>query len=709
MSTEQRSKSSVRIALAGNPNSGKTTLFNALTGMRQKVGNFPGVTVERVTGKYIYKDTTHHLTDLPGTYSLHPTSEDERIVSSILLNPEDRDYPDLVIYVLDYKSLEQQLLMLSQIIDLRLPVVLAITMSDEVREGQYSIKTDKLEKKLGVPVILVSGRQELNLETLKETVQKQLDEDQQAEGFYHLQQQERFVLEELKPELYSASLSEYGNLLRFQHADWLPFLDDSTREEYLDLLRKVEFNPIKSQVHETMARFEKISPVAEQAIVKKAEHKTPTDKIDSVLAHPIVGPSIFFLVMLLVFQAIFEWATYPMDFIEWVFTSVSGVATHYLPDAWYTSLLTDGILAGLSGVLVFIPQIAILFILLGLMEEIGYMSRAVYLFDRFMSRFGLNGRSVVAMVSGGACAIPAIMSTRTIANPKERLLTILVTPFISCSARIPVYTVLVAFVVSPEVNWGPFNAQGLVFMGLYLFGIVAALGSALLLRPVVGGQTSGFLMIELPDYRSPSIKNIWMTVKSKVGAFIKEAGKIIFAISIVLWVLASYGPSEDMAQARQSALTTAETQQLTEQETNNLIAAKQIEASYAGHMGKWIEPAIEPLGFDWKIGIALLTSFAAREVFVGTMATIYSIGDAEDELRIRDKMAAEVRPGTDVPRYDLATAISLLLFFALAMQCMSTLAVVKKETKSWKWPIFQFFFMTGAAYLASLIAYQLLS
>jgi ferrous iron transport protein B len=699
---------SVKVALAGNPNSGKTTLFNALTGMRQKVSNYPGVTVERITGIYEHENKKYHLTDLPGTYSLHPTSEDERIVTSILLNPEDQDYPDLVVYVLDYKSLEQQLLMLSQIIDLGIPVILAITMSDEVKEGEYEIKEDLLRKKLGIPIVLVSGRRKLNLDLLKDEVAELADSLEPPHQFYSLQQQEQFLLNELDEDHFKEELSSYGNLLCLQHAEWLPFLKEEQKEYYTKSLEKLDFNPIKSQVHETMARFDKIAPLAEQAIVKKSEHKTWTDRIDSFLAHPILGPAFFFIVMLLVFQAIFAWATYPMDFIEWIFTSASQYVTQVLPGGWFTDLLTNGILAGLSGVLVFIPQIAILFLLLSIMEEVGYMSRAVYLFDRFMSRFGLNGRSVVAMVSGGACAIPAIMSTRTIANPKERLLTILVTPFIACSARIPVYTVLIAFVVSPDIYWGPLNAQGVVFMGLYLFGIVAALGSALLLRPVVGGQTSGFLMIELPDYRMPNASNIWITVKSKVGAFIKEAGKIIFAISIVLWVLASFGPGEEMSLAKQNAIEAAEERELSDQATQNLIAAKQIEASYAGHMGKFMEPAIKPLGFDWKIGIALLTSFAAREVFVGTMATIYSMGDAEDELRIRDKMAQDVNPETGRPTYDLATAISLLLFFALAMQCMSTLAVVKKETKSWKWPIFQFFFMTGAAYIVSLIAYQLL-
>lgn len=698
----------MKIALVGNPNSGKTTLFNALTGSRQKVGNFPGVTVERISGQISISGEVHTLVDLPGTYSLHPTSEDERIVASILLNPEDQDFPDLVVYVLDYKSLEQQLLMLSQIIDLGLPIVLAITMSDEVAKEGYKVNLELIQKKIKCPVILVSGRQKKNLEALKDLIKENLESPKKTPPFYRLQQQEQFILEAVLDEHKNDQLTTYGQLLCIEHSEWLPFLSDYVKKQYQKAILETEFNPIRSQVHETMARFEQLSPLAEQVVKKKQGYRSWTDKIDNIVSHPWIGPAIFIVVMLLVFQAIYAWASYPMDFIEFIFAEMGSYVRQVLPaEAWYTQLLTDGILAGLSGVLVFIPQIAILFFLLGLLEEVGYMSRAVYLFDRFMSRFGLNGRSVVAMVSGGACAIPAIMSTRTIANRKERLLTILVTPFIACSARIPVYTVLVGFVVARDVHWGPFNAQGLVFMGLYVFGIVAALASALLLRPIVGGQTSGFLMIELPNYRSPNWKSIGLEVRSKVGSFVKEAGKIIFAISIVLWVIASYGPADEMENARAQAFQTAQEQQLDEQATANLIASNELEASYAGHLGKFIEPAIQPLGFDWKIGISLLTSFAAREVFVGTMATIYSIGDAEDEFRVRDKMAADINPTTGQPTYNLATSLSLLIFFALAMQCMSTLAVVKKETGSWKWPIFQFIFMTGAAYILSWITFQL--
>ncbi|HQU58673.1 MAG TPA: ferrous iron transporter B, partial [Saprospiraceae bacterium] len=380
-----------------------------------------------------------------------------------------------------------------------------------------------------------------------------------------------------------------------------------------------------------------------------------------------------------------------------------------LPHGWFTDLLNDGILAGLGGILVFIPQIATLFFLISLLEEVGYMARAAYMFDRLMQVFGLNGRSLVALISGGACAIPAIMTTRTIGNWKERLITILVTPLISCSARIPVYTVLIGFVVPPKTIAGLFNLQGLAFMGLYLLGVVAALLSALVFKWILKSRENSFLMLELPEYRTPVMRNVFLTVWEKVRSFMWEAGRIIMAISIVLWVLASYGPRADMQAARQEALVQAKERQLDETATANLLAARQIEASFAGHIGKFIEPAIRPLGFDWKIGIALVTSFAAREVFVGTMATIYSIGSAEDDYSVRDRMAMERDPLTGRPVYSLAASLSLLIFYVFAMQCMSTLAVVRRETKSWKWPLVQFLFMSGLAYLGSLITYQLLA
>ncbi len=698
----------IQVAIAGNPNSGKSTLFNKLTGLNQRVGNFPGVTVDRKSGEIQHQGREFRFVDLPGTYSLHPTSSDERLTSSILLQPDDPDFPDMVLYVLDARSLEQQLLFLTQIIDLQIPVVVAMTMMDEWKSEEIEIKDEKLQKILSCPVQRVSGKTGENVEALKDTLAKCSTQLQKPSSFYALQQQEQFILDQCPQEIFHPSLSPYGRLLTLEHARELNLLSEEKLTVFESVKKDHKFNSIKSQVHETMARFDRIQPLVKKVTTPVVNSDSFSDKIDQVVSHRYLGPLIFVALMFLIFQAIFSWATYPMDGIEWVFASLSDVARQYLPAAWYTDLLTEGLLAGLGGVLVFIPQIAILFFLLSIMEEVGYMSRAIYLFDRFMSRFGLNGRSVVAMVSGGACAIPAIMSTRTISNPKERLLTILITPFIPCSARIPVYIVLVGFVVPAETYFGPFNAQGMVFMGLYVFGIAVAFLSALLIRPFLSGQTSGFLMIELPDYRSPAWMSVWLNVKNKVGAFIMEAGKIILGISLVLWFLASYGPGDQMEAAALQAEKEAMERNWDEDRTQNYIAAKQIESSYAGHMGKAIEPAIEPLGFDWKIGIALLTSFAAREVFVGTMATIYSIGDTEDELRVRDRMAKEINPRTGGPRYDRATSISLLLFFALAMQCMSTLAVVKKETNSWKWPILQFIFMTGLAYLVSLIAYQLL-
>jgi ferrous iron transport protein B len=412
--------------------------------------------------------------------------------------------------------------------------------------------------------------------------------------------------------------------------------------------------------------------------------------------------------MLFVFQAIFAWATYPMDFIEAVFGILSSWCKEVLPPSLLTNLVTEGIIPGLSGVLIFVPQIAILFFLISILEEIGYMARAVYLFDRFLRRFGMNGRSVVSLISGGACAIPAIMSTRTIVNWKERLITILVTPFISCSARIPVYTVLVAFVVPYKPVWGIFNSQGLAFGGLYLLGIVTALLAGWVFKKILKAKMQSFFVMELPSYRSPDWQSVWRNIRNKVGTFITEAGKIILLISVILWFLASFGPPQKMEAAKDSARQDASAQGLDEAAAEDLLSSYKLEASFAGILGKTIEPIIRPLGYDWKIGIALICSFAAREVFVGSMATIYSIGSVDDEFRIRAHLAKQKDPVTGEAIFNYSTALSLLLFFVFAMQCMSTLAVVKKETKSWKWPFIQFSMMTALAYAIAWFAYNFL-
>lgn len=695
------------VALAGNPNSGKTSLFNLLTGSNLKVGNFPGVTVEGFSGTLVLSDIGDvKLVDLPGAYSLFPNSSDERVTTEVLADPSHEDYPDLVVYVADANHLDKQLLALSQILDLGIPTLLVLSLIDEFDESGNVVDVDQLSEKLGVKVLPISTRKRQNIDALKALISAGLKERWQP-------------LKQIKPLHADAikmlrdvgqvepDLNLYRRWLWAHHHGWLVGHTGLSNEQWAEKLNRHDFEPLKEQVEETFARLHTLEALALNVVSKKPSHQSFTEKLDGILTHWLIGPIIFFAVMLLIFQAIFAWATYPMDWIEAGFGAIGSTAGAVLPDNWIGDLVTEGIIPGLSGVLIFIPQIAILFFLISLLEEIGYMARAVYLFDRFLQRFGMNGRSVVALISGGACAIPAVMSTRTIVNWKERLITIMVTPFISCSARIPVYTVLIAFVVPYEQVFGIFNSQGLAFGGLYLLGILAALGAGWVFKKILRTKMTSFLVMELPSYRSPDWRSVWRNIRSKVGAFIMEAGKVILLISIALWFLASYGPSGDMDRAVSQALEESQRKGLDEEDTADMIAARELEASFAGRLGKFIEPAIKPLGYDWKIGIALLTSFAAREVFVGSMATIYSIGSEEDEFRIREHLARQKDPDSGKLIFDYPTALSLLLFFVFAMQCMSTLAVVKKETRSWKWPIIQLTFMTVLAFLVSFAAYQL--
>jgi ferrous iron transport protein B len=709
------SKRAFTIALVGNPNSGKSSVFNQLTGLRQKVGNFPGVTVDKKVGKLKLapgKDAI--LLDFPGTYSLYPTSMDERVVLDVFTNPDDPNYPDAVLYLADITNLEKHFLLLTQMKDLGLPMVLALNMSDLAEKQELIIDDQKLSDFLKMPVVVISGRSGHNLENLRKVLadifktqqNKSAKSNKQVQNFYPFSKTEKDVIEKIKIQF--PLKNDYQALLWAHHSKRLMFMGQTQKETIQKIVEKTEFHSIAKQINETMQRFNKFTPVL-QKIIKKPQTQpvSITDKIDRLVVHPIAGPIIFFGLMFLVFQAIFAWAQYPMGWIEAGFGALTEFTKSTLPAGWFTDLLTEGIIAGLGGILIFVPQITILFFLIAVLEEVGYMARAVFMFDKVMQKFGLNGRSVVALISSSACAIPAIMSTRTISNWKERLITILVTPLISCSARIPVYAILIGFVVPSVTVLGIFNAQGLAFMGLYLLGIVAALASGWVFKKILKSEESSFLMLELPQYRQPVWKNIWFTLKSKVTSFVVEAGKVIMVISVVLWFLASYGPTEKMAQAEATAIEMAKSQNLSEDKTADLIAGQQIEASYAGHLGKFIEPAIRPLGYDWKIGIALITSFAAREVFVGTMATIYSIGSVEDETTIRDQLSKARNPITGAPVYTMATSLSLLIFYVFALQCMSTLAVVRRETGSWKWPIIQFLFMGGLAYVGALITFQL--
>ena len=706
------SSSITKVALIGNPNSGKSSLFNALTGLNQKISNYPGVTVDKKTGELSLSTGQRiELIDFPGIYSLYPNSSDEKIVVDVLTNPNDDSFPDAIVYVAASQELEKHFLLASQLKELNIPMLFCLTMTDLNDEKGISYDLDRLSDYLGIPTVEVSSLKGINLDGLKYHLISLLQDPREADiksGLF-VTEKERSVMDQVAA--VTGESNPYRNLLIAHHHQWLSHLEEGHKSTISKITQEANFESTRLQIDETLKRYNSFTPIIENATQRRAiGTKSLTERIDSIITHRILGPIIFFAVMLFVFQAIYAWSEAPMTWIEEAFAALAGVVSSTLPGGWFTDLLTEGVIAGLAGVMVFIPQITILFLLITALEESGYMARAVFMFDSVMQKFGLNGRSIVALISGGACAIPAIMSARTIANWKERLITILVTPLISCSARIPVYAVLIGFVVpSKAVLGGVFNLQGLAFMGLYLLGIVATLLSALAFKFILKSDEKSFLLIELPQYKQPRIANIFQTVREKVWVFIKEAGKVIFVISILLWFLASYGPSGQLQLAEERALTEAQEMQLSELERDNLVASYQLEQSYAGHLGKFIEPVIQPLGFDWKMGIALITSFAAREVFVGTMATIYSIGSEENEATVRERLAKEKNPLTGGPRYDMPTALSLLLFYVFAMQCMSTLAVTKRETKSWKWPMVQLGFMTVLAYVSSLLAYQLLS
>lgn len=706
-------KTYAKIALVGNPNSGKSSLFNQLTGLNQKVGNFPGVTVDKKTGICPIDATTSvQIIDLPGTYSLYPKSLDERVVMDIIANPKDKSYPDMVVVVVDAASLKRNLLLFTEIRDLGLPVILALNMLDVARDAGISIDKNLLQKKLQVPILEINARSGEGISQLKNIIGQHLASLQAAaNGKAHSFIDAALFAPDVVGQIKDA-FGVHNDYLAIQYAhqgENLPFLSFTEKEQIEQLRQKYNFKHSLLQAKETIARYERIDEIIQQA-VKEEEREEKEDlstKLDKVLLHPFWGYVVFFTVLLLMFQAIFAWASYPQDLIDAGIAALNEYLQSALPESMLVSLLTDGLIAGIGGILIFVPQIAILFAFIAILEETGYMARVVVLMDKWMRKFGLNGKSVVPLISGMACAVPAIMATRNIDNWKDRLITIMVTPLMSCSARIPIYTILIAIVIPDTKIAGFLNLQGIALMALYLLGFLAAIFSALLMKLILKTKGRSFLIMEVPVYKMPRWGNVGLTIIEKVKAFVLEAGKIIIAISIVLWVMASYGPSDKMEKAEEEVKT--EKPYLTGQAMDNEIASRKLEYSYAGHFGKWMEPAIRPLGYDWKIGIALLTSFAAREVFVGTLSTIYSVGsDTEDTETIKERMLKETHADTGLPVYTPALAFSLLVFYAFAMQCMSTLAIVHRETSGWKWPMIQLFYMTALAYISAFVVYNLM-
>lgn len=694
----------INVALIGNPNTGKTSVFNRLTGLNQKVGNYPGITVEKKQGTCKFgRGCKVHVLDLPGTYSLNASSVDENLVIELLLNKNDKDFPDVAIVVADIENLKRNLLLFTQIKDLGIPTILAINMSDRMKRKAISLDVPLLEEKLNTKIALISSRKNLGFDYLKELI----------ENYNQLS---------TKPSLNASSISpEYFDRLRkaFPNQDlyklWLVItqdvnfgkLDRNELKGVASFQTESVSNLKRLQQKETVTRYQFINETLKETLhIDTANAKDLRSRLDRVLTHKVWGYVIFFGILLLIFQAIFDWSSYPMDFIDSTFASLSEWAKTTLPAGDFTNLIAEGIIPGLGGIVIFIPQIAFLFLFISILEETGYMSRVVFLMDKLMRRFGLSGKSVVPLVAGTACAIPAIMATRNIENWKERLITILVTPFTTCSARLPVYLIIISLVIPDDRVLGIFSLQGLTLMFMYILGFGAAIFSAYLLDKILKIKSKSFFVIEMPNYKLPLPKNVIITVVEKTKAFVFGAGKIILAISVILWVLASYGPgnfnnAEEIIQKQYAS------ENLSEEEMEMHVDSYKLEHSYIGHVGHAIEPAVRPLGYDWKIGIAIVSSFAAREVFVGTLATIYSVGSEQEET-IKNRMAAEVNPILGGPLFNFASGVSLLLFYAFAMQCMSTLAIVKKETNSWKWPMWQLFVMTAIAYVVALAAYQFL-
>lgn len=693
----------INVALIGNPNTGKTSVFNLLTGLNQQVGNYPGITVEKKEGVCkLPRNVKAHILDLPGTYSLNASSLDENVVIELLLNRNDKDYPDVAVIISDVENLKRNLLLFTQIKDLEIPTILVINMADRMKRRGISIDVEQLQKELKTRVVLVSARKKTGIDELKEHIL----------NYRNISTEPCLNASIMDPVYFDRLRNAFPNQSLYKL--WLVITQDvnfgnlnrRNIDTAQDFLTKDESTLKRMQQKETILRYQFINGVLKKTMTIDANAaKGLRASLDRILTHKFWGYVVFFGILLLIFQAIYDWSSYPMDFIDDTFVLLSELVKNNFPQGSFTNLISEGIIPGLGGIVIFIPQIAFLFLFISILEESGYMSRVVFLMDRSMRRFGLSGKSVVPLVSGTACAIPAVMASRNIEDWKERLITILVVPFTTCSARLPVYLIIIALVI-PEKSFLGFNLQGITLMLLYLLGFVMAIFSAWVLHKIMKLKSKSYFVIEMPNYKMPLFKNVAYNVVEKTKSFVLGAGKIILAISIILWVLASYGPGDKFDRAEE-IVRTEYGAELSEHELDSKIASYKLQHSYIGKVGKAIEPAVSPLGYDWKIGIAIVSSFAAREVFVGTLATIYSVGSDEEET-IKQRMASETNEILGGPLFTFASGVSLLLFYAFAMQCMSTLAIVKRETNTWKWPLYQLVVMTSIAYIAALVAFQTL-
>ena len=747
---------SVRVALVGNPNVGKTTLFNQLTGLRQRVANFPGVTVERKAGTLTGAPHVEVI-DLPGTYSLTPKSLDEQITYEVLVGKRESS-PDLVVCVADAGNLERNLYVASQVIDLGFPVVLALNMIDAAEENGLTVDAPALEKELGAPVIPVVASRGKGIEELKQQIlvpprpaqsyrwklmdaveakipdlSKQLHEEVPQVRSEHIRMEVLCALAEDKAlDAWSTQAPEFVGRIK------------NLREEFAE-------RGIAWRHAEVSGRYAWLGPIVSKSVQRVQEPATFSDRIDAVLTHQIFGPLIFLAILVGIFQAVFSWATPAMDLIETGVAALTGLVQSALPPGWATDLLADGVITGVGNVVIFFPQILLLFFFLGLMEDTGYMARSAFIMDRVMKRAGLSGGSVLPLLSSYACAIPGIMAARTLDSERDRLITIMIAPLMSCSARLPVYTLFIAAFIPAGTFMGVFGYQGLTMFSMYLMGTAMAFVAAAVLKRLVFKGGEGYFVMELPPYRRPQLRQVLWRMIQRSKVFAVRAGKIIFACSVILWFLASYPRADtDMetvqaemqaAQQREAGFAEAqallsvpgmdmsaladstlgadselmEAQQIVRQAEYTYAAAMdsiailqqsaQIRGSAVGYLGRILEPVMQPLGFDWKISAGLVSAFAAREVIISTLSIIYSVEDAEEGVALRDALKADRYPDGR-PVFTPLVAVSLLVFFVFALQCMSTLAIARRETNTWRWPVVMWLYMTGLAYLAALFVYQ---